>query len=98
MRWELEAGPDKGNRREGGQRDESLLWPFRPLSWVLEIPGATREESGVLGFPSRRGLTSGGSLECNPEIPAFPGESQGRGSLVGCCLWGRTESDTPEVT
>ena len=20
-----------------------------------------------------------------------PGESQGRGSLVGCCLWGRTE-------
>ena len=25
--------------------------------------------------------------------PVFlPGESQGRGSLVGCCLWGRTES------
>ena len=35
---------------------------------------ATREESGVLGFPSRRGLTPRGSLECNPEIPAFPGE------------------------
>ena len=28
----------------------------------------------------------------------FPGESQGRGSLVGCRLWGRTESDTTEVT
>ena len=27
-----------------------------------------------LGFPSRRGLTPRGSLECNPEIPAFPGE------------------------
>ena len=26
------------------------------------------------------------------------GESQGRGSLVGCHLWGRTESDTTEVT
>jgi len=25
-------------------------------------------------------------------------ESQGRGSLVGCHLWGRTESDTTEVT
>ena len=25
-------------------------------------------------------------------------ESQGRGSLVGCRLWGRTESDTTEVT
>ena len=31
--------------------------------------------------------------------PVFlPGESQGWGSLVGCCLWGRTESDTTEVT
>ena len=31
--------------------------------------------------------------------PVFlPGESQGRGSLVGCCLWGRTESDTTELT
>ena len=31
--------------------------------------------------------------------PAFlPGESQGRGSLVGCHLWGRTESDMTEAT
>ena len=31
--------------------------------------------------------------------PVFlPGESQGVGSLVGCHLWGRTESDTTEVT
>ena len=31
--------------------------------------------------------------------PVFlPGESQGRGSLVGCRLWNRTESDTTEVT
>ena len=31
--------------------------------------------------------------------PAFlPGESQGRGSLVGCRLCGHTESDTTEVT
>ena len=28
----------------------------------------------------------------------LPGESQGRGSLLGCHLWGRTESDTTEVT
>ena len=26
------------------------------------------------------------------------GESQGRRSLVGCCLWGHTESDTTEET
>ena len=31
--------------------------------------------------------------------PVFlPGESQERGSLVGCRLWGRTESDTTEET
>ena len=31
--------------------------------------------------------------------PVFlPGESQGQGNLVGCRLWGRTESDTTEAT
>ena len=31
--------------------------------------------------------------------PVFlPGESQEQGSLVGCCLWGCTESDTTEAT
>ena len=31
--------------------------------------------------------------------PVFlPGESQGRGSLVGCRLWGHTELDTTEAT
>ena len=31
--------------------------------------------------------------------PAFlPAESQGWGSLVGRCLWDRTESDTTEAT
>ena len=31
--------------------------------------------------------------------PVFlPGESQGRGSLVGCRLWGHAESDPAEAT
>ena len=31
--------------------------------------------------------------------PVFlPGEPQGQGSLVGCRLWGCTESDTTEAT
>ena len=31
--------------------------------------------------------------------PVFlPGKSQGRGSLVSCHLWGRTQSDTTEAT
>ena len=33
------------------------------------------------------------------QTPVFlPGESQGQTSLVGCRLWGRTGSDTTEVT
>ena len=49
---------------------------------------------------------AGGELQGSPvwqalagHTPVFlPGESQGRGSLVGCHLWGRTESDTTEAT
>ena len=33
-----------------------------------------------------------------PTPVSLPGESQGRQSLVGCCLWGRTESDMTEAT
>ena len=33
-----------------------------------------------------------------PTPVCLPGESQGRGGLVGCRLWGRTELDTTEVT
>ena len=33
-----------------------------------------------------------------PTPVLLPGESQGRGSLVGCNLWGCTESDMTEAT
>ena len=33
-----------------------------------------------------------------PTAVFLPGDSQGRGSLVGCRLWGCTESDTTEAT
>ena len=37
--------------------------------------------------------------EGNGPPPVFlPGESQGQRSLVGCCLWGHTGSDTTEAT
>ena len=34
----------------------------------------------------------------HPTPVLLPGESQGQGSLVGCCLWGHTESDTTDAT
>ena len=33
-----------------------------------------------------------------PTPVLLPGESQRQRSLVGCCLWGHTKSDTTEVT
>ena len=38
-----------------------------------------------------------GRRQWHPTPVLLPGESQGRRSLVGWCLRGRTESDTTEV-
>ena len=38
------------------------------------------------------------SRKWHPTPVFLPGESQGRGSLVGCRLWGLIELDTTEVT
>ena len=38
------------------------------------------------------------TIKWQPTPVFLPGESQGQGSLVGCRLWGRTESDTTEAT
>ena len=37
-------------------------------------------------------------MEFRPTPVFLPGESQGQGSLVGCRLWGCTESDMTEAT
>ena len=50
------------------------LTPFWSLSGLQDIPVASREESGVFSFPTRRGLTPRVSLICEPEIPVAPGE------------------------
>ena len=39
-----------------------------------------------------------GRRQWQPTPVFLPGESQGQGSLVGCRLWGCTESDTTEAT
>ena len=38
------------------------------------------------------------SRKWQPTPVFLPGESRGQGSLAGCRLWGRTESDTTDVT
>ena len=39
-----------------------------------------------------------GRRKWQPTPVSLPGESHGQGSLVGCRLWGRTESDMTEAT
>ena len=48
------------------------LTPFRAHSGLQEIPIATQKDSGVLCFPSRRGLIPRVSMVCNPKIPVAP--------------------------
>ena len=53
--------------------------------------------AGDLSLTPRLGRSPGGG-NGKPTPVFLPGESQGRGSLVGCCLCGRTELDTTEAT
>ena len=54
---------------------------------------------GIKPGPSALGARSLNHWTTREVPPVFlSGESQGQGSLVGCPLWGRTESDTTEAT
>ena len=76
----------------------SLAWK---IPW-MEEPGRL-QSMGSEESDTTEQLHFHFSLSCigegngNPLV-FLPGESQGRGSLVGCHLWGRTELDTTEVT
>ena len=54
----------------------------------------------VLAIVNSAAVNTGVHVSFSIMIPSvfLPGESQGRGSLVGCSLWGRTESDMTEAT
>ena len=65
---------------------EQVSLPLRPLSGLQEIRVVVREESPVLCFPSRRGLTPRGSLECDPDWEAL-GEAACPTSQAPKILW-----------
>ena len=66
----------------------------------MEEPGGP-QSTGSLRVDKTQQLHFHFSLSCigegngNP-LMFLPVESQGWGSLVGCCLWGRKEPDTTE--
>ena len=63
--------------------------------WAAVHEVATSDTTERLHF--HYSLSCIGEGNGNPLV-FLPGESQGLGSLVGCRLWGRTESDKTEVT
>ena len=74
------------------------------IPWTEE-PGKL-QFMGLLDSDTTERLHFHFSLSCTGEGNGNPlqcscletGKTQGRGSLVGCHLWGRTESDTTEAT
>ena len=85
--------------RHNGTYSSTLAWK---LPW-MEEPGGLQSMGSL-----RVGLDWATSLSLftfmhwrrkwQPTSVFLPGESQGRGSLVGCRLWGRTELDMTETT
>ena len=76
-----------------GVKERGLLFPSNYNLFYL-VPIITN--LSYLHFSCTSTLYRRRQWQLTPVL--LPGESQGRRSLVGCRLWGRTESDTTEVT
>ena len=77
----------------------TLAWK---IPWMEEPSGLQPMGSLRVGHDSATSLSLFSFMhwrrKWQPTPEFLPGESQGQGSLVGCRLWGRTESDKTEAT
>ena len=91
----LVSGFGEGN----GTHSTTLAWK---IPWMEEPGGLQSMGSQRVGHYCATSLSLFTFMHWRRKwqpTPVFlPGESQGWGSLVGCRLWGRTESDTTEAT
>ena len=70
--------------------------PMDRGAWWAAVHGVVKSQTGLSNFTFTFHFHA---LEKEMAThSSLPGESQGWRSLVGCCLWGRTESDTTEAT
>ena len=87
----------------GGEGDGTPLQysclenPMDGGAWWAAVHGVAKSQTRLSNFPFTFHFHAL-EMKWQPTPVFLPGESQGQRSLVGCCLWGRTESDTTEVT
>ena len=68
-------------------------------AWKAAVPGVTEGQTGLSDFTFTFHFHALEKEMATLPTPVFlPGESQGWGSLVGCRLWGQTESDKTDAT
>ena len=96
---EIQPVHPKGNQSWMAIHSSTLAWQ---IPWMEEPGGLQSMGSLGVGHDWATSLSLFTFMHWRRKwqpTPAFlPGESQGRGSLVGCHLWGRTESDTTEAS
>ena len=73
-----------------------ILMGFRSLNKGMNINGGFQSFVNLLGKVFRGRQCFVRRRQWHPTPVLLPGESQGQRSLVGCRLWGCTESDTTE--
>ena len=71
--------------------------PMDGGAWLAAIHGVAKSQTQLSDFTFTFTFLNW-RRKWQPTPVFLPGESQGRGSLVGCRLWGCTELDTTEVT
>ena len=98
--WPSQDGQNKhecscAQEKAMAPHSSTLAWK---IPWVEESGGLQSMGSLRVGHDSATSLSLFTFMHWRRKwqpTPVFsPGESQGRGSLMGCRLWGRTESDT----
>ena len=67
-------------------------------AWWAVVHGVMKSRTGLSDFTFTFHFHALEKEMATHSIVFLPGESQGWGSLVGCRLWGRTESDMTKVT
>ena len=72
--------------------------PMDGGAWQAAVQGVAESRTRPSDFLLSLSTFMHWRRKWQPTPVILPGESQGRGNLVGCHLWGRTESDTTEAT